>query len=78
MNSMLCIQNNPGLCIFLWEGQNDHYISSDGLTLVLQNMHALRRGCFHLQKSGWRKPIYGELINLQGTRCWKVYIKDGL
>ena len=63
---------------FFMEGQNDHYISSDGLTLVLQNMHALRRGCFHLQKSGWRKPIYGELINLQGTRCWKVYIKDGL
>ena len=49
---------------FFMEGQNDHYISSDGLTLVLQNMHALRRGCFHLQRSGWRKPIYGELVNL--------------
>ena len=54
---MLCIQNNPGPCIFFMEGQNDHYISSDGLTLVLQNMHALRRGCFHLHEK-WMEKTY--------------------
>ena len=33
---------------------------------------------FHLQKSEWRKHNDGELINLQGTRCWEGHTKNDL
>ena len=32
----------------------------------------------NLEKNGWRKPIHEELINHQGTKCWKCHTEDDI